>query len=79
LSLLSLADYSWDQAPQLAADILANLHSQNLGRIQLTIEELHDALQLGRNLISNKDHPNSTRLKVGPDLMPELIGIAVRI
>ena len=58
-------------------DVLLDLESKNLGSRHLLVEELDHAAQFLRDLVGNEDHPQSSRVEIGADSLPELIDIRV--
>ena len=72
----SLADQPRDQSAGVTAGgtILADLQREHLNPRHLLVQELHQPLQAGGNLIGNEDQPDLAVPEVRPDRLPERIG-----
>jgi len=73
LSLICLADNSWDEGSEPLPEILVDLNSKHLSRVHLSVEKLYNPPEFRRNLAGDKDHPYATCLQVGLDLCPKII------
>lgn len=81
LGARSLADDSRDQRSRSASGgpVLADLDGQHFHLRHLLIEELHQALQRGRDLIGHEDEPDLALSQVRPDRVPEPRGHVLRV
>jgi hypothetical protein len=67
-----LSEYPRHQGLQPLPHVLTDLYCQHLGRVHLTVQELHDPSELGRDDIGHKHQANPASLQVRLDLLPKI-------